>query len=100
MVWFKRAMHTRIILAAILALGTAATHSAWAQPPRLYAPDGTYLGNLSTNMFDPNSISNPLGRYGSPYSPDSINNPYGKYGNPYSPDSVRNPFATGGSGPR
>jgi hypothetical protein len=89
-------MHTRIILAAILALATAATPSAMAQPPQLYAPDGTYLGNLSTNQYDPNSVSNPYGRYGSPYSPDSINNPYGKYGSPYSPNSVRNPFATGG----
>jgi hypothetical protein len=43
--------------AALQALATAATHTAWAQPPRLYAPDGTYLGNLSTNMLDPNNIS-------------------------------------------
>jgi hypothetical protein len=54
-------MRTRTVLAAVLALAPmalgAATPSAMAQPPRLYAPDGTYLGNLSTNMFDPNSIS-------------------------------------------
>ena len=60
MVWFKRAMHTRIILAAILALGTAATHSAWAQPPRLYAPDGTYLGNLSTRSEQHIKSARPL----------------------------------------
>jgi hypothetical protein len=37
---------------------------------------------LSANPYDPNSTSNPYGRYGSPYSADSINNPYGA-GNPY-----------------
>ncbi len=53
-----------------------------------------YLGNLSSNQYDPNSTSNPYGRYGSPYSPDSINNPYGRYGSPYSNESVNNPYAT------
>jgi hypothetical protein len=60
--------------------------------PRIYAPDGKYLGNLNSNQYDPNSVANPYGRYGSPYSPDSINNPYGQYGNPYSPNSVNNPY--------
>ncbi len=55
---------------------------------------GKYLGNLSTNKYDPNSVSNPYGRYGSEYSPDSINNPYGRYGSQYSNDSVNNPYAT------
>jgi len=44
--------------------------------------NGGYHGNLSTNPYDPNSTSNPYGRYGSPYSPDSLNNPCGA-GNPY-----------------
>jgi len=52
-----------------------------------------YLGNLGGNRFDPNSTSNPYGRYGSPYSADSINNPYGRYGSPYSADSPNNPYA-------
>jgi hypothetical protein len=68
--------------------------SASAQPPAIIAADGTYLGVLSANPYDPDSVSNPYGRYGNPYSPDSINNPYGRYGNPYIPDSVRNRFAT------
>jgi hypothetical protein len=85
----------RLILAAALLAATPAL----AQPPQIYAPDGTYLGNLSTNQFDPNSVSNPYGRYGNPYSPDSINNRFGRYGNPFSPDSVRNPFAPGGRPP-
>jgi hypothetical protein len=84
----------------VLAVLVMLAAPALAQSPRIYAPDGTYLGNLNTNQFDPNSVSNPFGRYGNPYSPDSINNPYGKYGSPFSPNSVRNPFATGGSGHR
>lgn len=68
---------------AELAMITAAALSVSAQAqqsPRLYAPDGTYLGNLNTNRFDPNSVSNPYSQYGSQYSPNSINNPYGQYG--------------------
>ena len=64
-----------------------------SQSPQIYAPDGTYLGNLNSNQYDPNSVSNPYGQYGSRYSPNSINNPYGQYGSPYSPNSVRNPYA-------
>ncbi len=54
---------------------------------------GKYLGNLNSNPYDPNSVSNPYGRYGSTYSSDSINNPYGKYGSPYSNSSPTNPYA-------
>ena len=60
----------------------------------LVSPSGKYLGNLSNNQYDPNSVSNPYGRYGSQYSPDSINNPYGKYGSQYSNQSANNPYAT------
>lgn len=49
-------------------------------PPRIYSRSGTYLGELSTNRYAPDSVSNPYGRYGSRYSPDSINNPYTRYG--------------------
>ena len=55
---------------------------------------GKYLGNLSSNPYDPNSTSNPYGKYGSEYFQDSINNPYGKYGSEYSNDSPNNPYAT------
>ncbi len=34
--------------------------------------------HLSANQYDPDSTSNPYGRYGSPYSSDSANNPYGQ----------------------
>ena len=43
---------------------------------KVYGADGKYKGNLNDNPYDPNSVSNPYGRYGSQYSPDSINNPY------------------------
>lgn len=48
-------------------------------PPRLYS-GGTYLGELSSNRYAPDSISNPYGNYGSRYSPTSVNNPYSPYG--------------------
>jgi hypothetical protein len=68
--------------------------AAQTGPPRIYSPDGTYLGNLSSNRFDPNSVSNPYGIYGSPYG-NTINNPYSPYGSPFSPLSPNNPYAVG-----
>lgn len=60
----------------------------------IYGSDGTYLGRLNSNRYDPESVSNPYGRYGSRYSPTSINNPYGAYGSAYSPSSAVNPYAS------
>ena len=54
----------------------------------------TTLGNFNSNKYDPNSVSNPYGQYGSPYSPKSVHNPYGVYGSPYSPYSATNPYTT------
>jgi hypothetical protein len=62
--------------------------------PKIIAADGQYLGRLSANPYDPDSVSNPYGQYGSPYSPTSINNPYSQYGSRYSPMSPNNPYAT------
>ena len=62
------------------------------QTPGIYAPDGTYLGRLNSNRFDPDSVSNPYGQYGSRFAPDGINNPYSQYGSRFSPNSVRNPY--------
>lgn len=72
----------------------AASASVLADPPKLYSQDGKYLGTLSNNKYDPESVSNEFGRYGSKYSPDSINNQFGIYGSPYSNESVNNPYAT------
>jgi hypothetical protein len=77
----------------LIAVLSAIAYPAAAQSPRLYGADGTYLGDVNSNPYDPNSISNPYGQYGSPYSPNSINNPYGRYGSPYSQYSVHNPYA-------
>lgn len=71
------------------------TTAAQSGPPILIDPKtGKYLGTLSNNRYDPNSVSNPYGQYGSKYSPDSINNPYGQYGSRYSPDSPNNLYTT------
>jgi hypothetical protein len=62
--------------------------------PKLYDSQGGYHGNLNANPYDPDSVANPYGRYGSQYSPDSINNPYGA-GSPYRQDSPTNPYGQG-----
>jgi len=61
---------------------------------KLYDSEGNYRGRLSSNRFDPDSVSNPFGRYGSRFSVDSINNPFGA-GSRYLPDSPNNPFGHG-----
>lgn len=90
-------LHMKFIVAlgVIAALITAVHTDTRAEPPQLRdRQTGKYLGNLSANPYDPNSTSNPYGRYGSEYSADSINNPYGRYGSPYSNDSATNPYAS------
>jgi hypothetical protein len=61
---------------------------------RIYADDGTYLGRLNSNRYDPESVANPYARYGSPYSSESVNNPYGRYGSVYSELSPTNPYTS------
>ena len=84
------------MLKAILVVALLLPGAALAQnSPYLESPDGEFLGNLNENQFDPDSVANPYGKYGSKYSPDSVNNPYGKYGSKYSPDSANNPYGRG-----
>lgn len=64
----------------IIALLLACNTSVFAASPSIYADDGTYLGRLSDNPFEKDSIANPYNQYGSPFSDTSINNPFG-YGN-------------------
>jgi len=80
------------IVMLIFLFVTAVAHSA----PQILVDQktGKYLGNLSTNQHDPDSVGNPHGRYGSKYSEDSINNTHGKYGSSQSNDSPNNPYAT------
>ena len=86
-------MKALIALAAVVLVtpAAAADFRTGANSPKIYAPDGTYLGNLNQNQFDPNSISNSFGRYGNKFSPDSVNNKFGRYGNPFSPQ-YSNPY--------
>jgi hypothetical protein len=62
--------------------------------PQLFNSQGQFRGNLNSNQFDPNSVANPFGQYGSRFSPDSINNPYGA-GSRYNQDSPNNPYGSG-----
>ena len=50
----------------------------------IYASDGTFLGTITRNRFDPKSIGNQFGSYGSRYNSTSILNQYGSYGSQYS----------------
>lgn len=63
--------------------------------PKLYDSEGGFRGNLNANRYDPDSVANPYGRYGSKYSPDSITNPYGQYGSRYGAESPNNPYGQG-----
>lgn len=60
----------------------------------LYSNDGnTYLGKLTTNKFDSDSIFNEFGTYGSEFSPTSIWNESGVYGSKFSSKSAFNDLA-------
>ncbi|WP_339306467.1 DUF4163 domain-containing protein [Paenibacillus sp. FSL R5-0519] len=52
----------------------------------------TFLGTLSTNTFDSDSIFNAYGTYGSKYNTLSIWNSYGTYGSAYSLESAFNKY--------
>lgn len=56
--------------------------------------DPVFLGILTTDKYDSNSISNTYGDYGSKYSQYSIFNTYGDYGSKYSQYSAFNDLAT------
>ena len=75
----------RLFLATVIVAVALAT-SAFAQ--------STYLGRLSANTVDAESVSNPYGTYGSRYSPTSINNPYSTYGSSYSAISPTNLYSS------
>ena len=66
----------KLLLASLLALIPLGVHAE-------------YLGNLSANEIDPNSIADPFNAE-NPDDPNSITNEFelGPYGNPYSPSST------------
>lgn len=64
-------------------------------PLYLYSNDGrTFLGKLTTNKYDNESISYKYGDYGSKYSNTSIFYQYGDYGSKYSSESAFNSYAS------
>lgn len=83
-------MRTLSILIILIGF-SAPAFGQYGKGGKLYSNDGKFLGNVNNNQYDPNSISNPYGKYGNKYSPDSVNNEYGQYGNKYSPNHVPNP---------
>lgn len=60
----------------------------------LLAQDGQFLGMLSSNRYQPDSVMNKYGTYGSKYSTTSIFNQYGRYGSPYASYSPFNPYTS------
>lgn len=60
---------------------------------QIIANDGTLLGIINTNRYDPNSISNPYGQ-GNRYKSTSILNPYGRYGGKSSNQSPFNQYTS------
>lgn len=89
----KRIVVIFFVLIALISIGFTQSVSG-AKDQKKYE----YLGRLSSNTLDPDSVSNPYGRYGTPYG-NTINNPYSPYGSPYSPKSVNNPYASGSNSP-
>jgi hypothetical protein len=59
----------------------------------IFANDGQYLGKITSNEYDTESLGNKYGKYGSSYSSSSIFNQYGTYGSSYSALSPFNPYA-------
>lgn len=60
----------------------------------LVAEDGQYLGKITDNSYETDSILNQYGPYGSQYSNTSIFNPYSPYGSQYGAYSVNNPYCS------
>ncbi len=58
----------------------------------LLAADGNFVGKLTTNVYDQESICNQYGTYGSQYSAMSIWNQYSQYGSRYALYSVYNQY--------
>jgi hypothetical protein len=60
----------------------------------LEAANKQFLGKITSNVYDTDSILNQYGPYGSQYSGTSIFNPYCPYGGPYGRFSPENPYTT------
>jgi len=60
----------------------------------IIADDGQFLGKLTSNEFDSDSLLNNYGPYGNEYSPTSIFNKYGTYGGEFSMKSPFNEYSS------
>jgi hypothetical protein len=60
----------------------------------LLASDGTYLGKVSSNQFESESICNEFGTYGSEFASKSVRNEFGTYGSPFASQSAYNEFTS------
>lgn len=60
----------------------------------IIANDNQYLGKISKNQYDSDSINNSFGTYGSEYSVYSIFNSFGTYGSEFSTLSPFNQFSS------
>jgi len=58
------------------------------------AADGTFLGKLNPNPFDPESIFNQFGPYGNQFSQTSIFNKFSNYGSQFSDLSPYNAYSS------
>lgn len=76
----------------LFAIAFWAAFTVMGHAQSIYSNGGHYLGEWNNNRFDPNSVSNPFGQYGSQFSPDSIFNQFGQYGSKFATDSVFNPY--------
>jgi hypothetical protein len=79
---------------ALLKLYEKAARRGPARPANfLQGGDGIFLGTITDNPFDRDSVTNSYGPYGSPYSRTSIRNEYSVYGSPYSGLSLNSIYA-------
>lgn len=60
----------------------------------LIAQDGQFLGSITRNPYDPSSLLNKYGPFGSEYSSTSIFNEYSPYGSPFGQFSLNNQYST------
>lgn len=85
----------------LVGLSDAYTYPSYSQPQKeaklmLFGGKNhdVFLGCLSCNKYDSESVWNEYGDYGSRYSSNSIWNPYGDYGSKYSDYSPWNSYAS------
>lgn len=72
-------------IALILATLAITPTAALAQNPMtIVGGDGVFLGIITPDKYNKNSICNEYGTYGGKYNPRSIFNEYGTYGGRYS----------------